>query len=115
MQLGRHTFHLQLLDALLPHALLDDQWSIGIEVALMKQEAVMDANGATKRVFTESTGYGVIQVCRGNFVATVEPYVSRYAFTIRDRERERPVIHGYGLDRRSAMHAVEDLLETLAA
>ncbi len=56
-----------------------------------------------------------VEVCRGNFVATVEPYINRYAFTIRDRERERPVIHGYGMDRLSAIHAVEDLLETLAA
>ena len=81
----------------------------------MKQEAVMNANGATKQVYTESTGSRVIEVCRGNFVATVEPYVNHYAFAIRDRERERPVIHGYGMDRRSAMHAVEDLLEALAA
>ena len=40
-----------------------------------KQEAVLNANGATKQVYAESTGSGVIEVCRGNFVATVEPYV----------------------------------------
>jgi hypothetical protein len=75
----------------------------------------MSANGAAQSVNAESTGSGVIEVCRGAFIATVEPYIDRYAFTIRDRERERPVIHGYGMDRRSAIHAVEDLLETLAA
>ena len=75
----------------------------------------MNDNRATEQVCTENTGSGVIEICRGNFVATVEPYVNRYAFAIRDKERERPVIHGYGMDRRLAMHAVEDLLETLAA
>jgi hypothetical protein len=71
------------------------------------KEMAMSANGTAQRVNAESTGSGVIEVCRGTFTATVEPY--------RDRERERPVIHGYGMDRRSAIHAVEELLETLAA
>jgi len=64
---------------------------------------------------TEGSGSGVVEVCRGTFTATVEPYLDRYAFAIRDHERERPVIHGYGMDRRSAIHAVEDLLDRLAA
>ena len=75
----------------------------------------MIANQAAQHVNTESSGSGAIVVCRGTFTATVEPYKDRYAFAIRDRERERPVIHGYGMDRRSAIHAVEDLLGTLAA
>ena len=64
---------------------------------------------------TEGSGSGVVEVYRGTFTATVEPYLDRYAFAIRDHERARPVIHGYGLDRRSAIHAVEDLLDRLAA
>ncbi len=75
----------------------------------------MSAQGPAQQVNTEGSGSGVVEFCRGTFTATVEPYIDRYAFTIRDRERERPVIHGYGMDRRSAIHAVEDLLDALAA
>ena len=75
----------------------------------------MSAPEASQQVNTESSGSGVVEIRRGAFTATVEPYLDRYAFAIRDRERERPVIHGYGMDRRSAIHAVEELLETLAA
>jgi hypothetical protein len=79
------------------------------------EEAVMSADRTLQRVNAESTSSTVVEVCRGTFIATVELYMNRYAFTIRDRERERPVIHGYGMDPRSAIHAVEDLLETLTA
>lgn len=75
----------------------------------------MSANGAAEHVNAESSGSDVIEVCRRTFTATVEPYRDRYAFAIRDRERERPVIYGYGMDLRSAIRAVEDLLERLAA
>jgi hypothetical protein len=75
----------------------------------------MGANEAEECLHVEGSGPSVIELCRGTFTATVEPCKERYAFAIRDRERERPVIHGYGMDRRSAIHAAEDLLETLAA
>ena len=75
----------------------------------------MSAQKPAQQVNTESSGSGIVEVCRGTFSATVEPYLDRYAFAIRDHERQRPVIHGYGMDRGSAMHAVEDLLERLAA
>jgi hypothetical protein len=73
----------------------------------------MSANGAAEHVNAESSGSDVIEVCRRTFTATVEPYRDRYAFAIRDRER--PVIYGYGMDLCSAIRAVEDLLERLAA
>ena len=76
----------------------------------------MTSKGSANDVNDNSSSRSdVVELCRGNFVARVEPHVNRYAFAIRDRERERPVIHGYGIDRHSAIHAVQDLLETLAA
>jgi len=88
----------------------------GTYVALTgMEENVMSAHETAQQVKTESSGSGVVEVCRGSFTATVKPYLNRYAFAIRDREGERPVIHGYGMDQRSAIHAVQDLLETLAA
>lgn len=53
------------------------------------------------------------RVEKGDFVAVVESYAGRYSFFVRDMRRERPTIHGYGVDFPHAVMAVTQLLDAL--
>lgn len=50
---------------------------------------------------------------RGEFIATVRPHEDRYSFSVRDTRRERPTIHGFGVDFPNALVAVTELLDAL--
>jgi hypothetical protein len=50
---------------------------------------------------------------QGDFVAIVQPHASRYSFSVRDLRRERPTIHGFGVDFPHALIAVTQLLNAL--
>lgn len=52
-------------------------------------------------------------VVRGDFVAVVQPHEDRYSFLVRDTRRERPTIHGFGVDFPQAVVAVTELLDAL--
>jgi hypothetical protein len=52
-------------------------------------------------------------LCKGEFVAVVQPQDNRYGFFVRDLRRERPTIHGYGVDFSAALTAVTQLLDAL--
>ena len=75
----------------------------------------MNGNRAAQHISAESSDSDVVEVCRGSFTATLERYLDCYTFAIRDRGRAAPAIHGCGADRQAAIHAVEKLLEKLAA
>ncbi len=50
---------------------------------------------------------------RGQFEGLVQLQGDRYYFYVRDLTREQPAIHGFGVDRREAVAAVEQLLDLL--
>jgi hypothetical protein len=52
-------------------------------------------------------------VVRGDFVAAVQPHANKYSFSVRDTRRERPTIHGFGVDFPNAVVAVTELLDAL--
>jgi hypothetical protein len=53
------------------------------------------------------------KVSRGDFVAVVLPHENQYSFFVRDLRRERPTIHGFGVDFPHAVIAVTQLLDAL--
>jgi hypothetical protein len=55
------------------------------------------------------------RVCKGNFVAIVQPHDGQYEFLVRDVRRESPTINGSGVDLAHATDAVTQLLEALAS
>lgn len=52
---------------------------------------------------------------KGNFVAVVQSHKSQYAFFVRDLRRERPTIHGFGVNLRQAMDTATQYLDALTA
>ncbi len=54
------------------------------------------------------------RIQRGEFVGEVEPHGDHYWFLVRDLRRERPTIHGFGVDFPRAVNAVSHLLDLLA-
>jgi hypothetical protein len=56
---------------------------------------------------------GEYRVVRGDFVATVQPHADTYSFAVRDTRRERPTIHGFGVDFPHAVVAITELLDAL--
>jgi hypothetical protein len=53
------------------------------------------------------------RVSKGEFVGVVEPHENQYKFFVRDLRRERPTIHGFGVDFPHAVTAVRQLLDSL--
>lgn len=54
------------------------------------------------------------RIHRGEFVGVVEPHGEHYWFLVRDLRRERPTIHGFGVDFPRAVNEVSHLLDVLA-
>lgn len=56
---------------------------------------------------------GECRIIRGQFEGVVRPHSDRYWFSVREMTRERPMIHGFGVDFQKAVTAVEQLLDLL--
>ncbi len=52
-------------------------------------------------------------ISRGQFEGTVRPHEDKYWFAVRDNTRERPTVHGFGVDFQEAVGAVTQLLDLL--
>jgi len=50
---------------------------------------------------------------KGDFVGIVQRHDGKYSFFVRDLRRERPTIHGFGVDFSRAVSAVTELLDAL--
>ncbi len=53
------------------------------------------------------------RVRRGQFEAVVQAHENNYWYSVRDITRERPTIHGFGVDFEKGITAVKQLLERL--
>lgn len=71
------------------------------------------ADDAEIRREKERSASDEYRIERGDFVALVQPHASQYSFFVRDMRRERPTIHGYGVDFPHAVVAVTQLLDAL--
>ncbi len=77
-----------------------------------KVDAVTQILGLTKiHLVSENK----VRLCKGDFVGIVQPRESHYEFSVRDMRRERPTIHGSGVDFSRAVTFVTQLLDALTA
>ncbi len=74
----------------------------------------MRASAIQQRARTEPVNEHEFRMHKGEFVGVVEPHGEHYWFQVRDLRRERPTIHGFGVDFPRAVNAVSHLLDVLA-